>query len=139
MNNLINFFINYWLWFAFVLSIFWGTRSCILYATDEVVNLKDEGKKKYFLRSKHPKLANFFMGAYQFIFHFMGSFAGWCCFYVLLIRIQRNIDTFSGFNSGDILLFFLAVLGLVGHLSMVIYGIGNSFENLINTLTKKIS
>ena len=83
MKMLIIFLINYWFWLALGMSLFWGIRSVILF------------------RKQKPWLWKI----YEFIFNFVGSFAGWFCFYVLLIRTQNNMPNFQNLTIGDIILF----------------------------------
>lgn len=117
MKNLVAFLIHYWFWFAAGMSLFWGIRSVIL-----------------FQKSRH-----FLWKAYDFIFNFVGSFAGWFCFYVLLIRIQNNLPDFRNVTLGDVVLFIISLLGLTGHLPQVTYGFVEGFAELTKKAIKKMS
>lgn len=116
MEILIKFLLASWLWFATIMSLFWGTRSTILFAESR----------------------NFWWKSYEFIFNFVGSFAGWFCFYALLIRTQNNIPRFQGFTGGDIILFIVSLLGLTGHLPQTIYGFVESFAEITKKATEKL-
>lgn len=100
MEILVDLLIEYWFIIAFVMSLFWGIRGAVLF-----------GQNKFWWLS------------YQFLFNSIGSFAGWCCFLALLTRVQSHLPSFSGFTSGDIVLFFISLLGLTGHLPETTYGV----------------
>lgn len=117
MKDLVSFLINHWLLLATIMSIFWGIRSTILFARQR----------------------EFFWKTYQFIFNFVGSFAGWFCFYVLLIRVQNNFPDFRSLELGDIFLFVVSLLGLTGHLPQVTYGFIEGFAKLAEKAVEKIS
>jgi|GEM_PF-2680371 len=116
MGMLIKFLLTYWLWLATIMSSFWSIRSVILFAESR----------------------NFWWKSYQFIFNFVGSFAGWFCFYALLIRTQNNMPQFRGFNGGDIILFVTSLLGLTGHLPQTIYGFVESFAEIAKKTIEKL-
>lgn len=116
MKSLIKFFIDYWFWCALVMSLFWGLRGVFLFA----------------------KSRNYWWKSYQFIFNFVGSFAGWCCFYALLIRVQYNIPDFRGFTWGDFILFIISLLALTGHLPQSIYGLVEGFAEISKKATEKL-
>ena len=117
MENLIKILITSWFWLALGMSFFWGIRSTILFTRSKI----------------------FWWKSYQFIFNFVGSFAGWFCFYVLLIRTQNNMPQFQGFGGVDIALFILSLLGLTGHLPQVIYGIVEGFAEIAKRAIDKLS
>ena len=112
---LIEFTIRFWLVFAFGMSFFWSIRSLILF-----------GGEKFWTRS------------HEFIFNFIGSFFGWSCFLALLIRTHSYLPTFTGFTSGDIILFFISLLGLTGYLPQTTYGIVRGIGDLIKKGTDKL-
>lgn len=113
---LIKLLLALWLWLAIIMSLFWGVRSIILFAESR----------------------NFWWKSYQFIFNFVGSFAGWFCFYVLLIRTQNNMPRSQGFAVGDIILFIVSLLGLTGHLPQVTYGFVESFVEITKRAMEKL-
>lgn len=117
MERLINFLIASWFWLALIMSLFWGTRSVILFGISR----------------------NFWWKSYQFIFNFVGSFAGWFCFYVLLIRTQNNMPRFQTLTIGDIILFVVSLLGLTGHLPQVTYGLVEGFAEIAKKATDKLT
>ena len=116
MEKLIAFLITSWLCLAIIMSVFWGIRGTILFA----------------------KSRNFWWKSYQFIFNFVGSFAGWFCFYALLIKSQNNITTFRGFGGSDFVLFILSLIGLTGHLPQALYGFVESFSKIAEKATEKL-
>lgn len=116
MKELISLLIDYWFWLALGMSLFWGIRSVILFA----------------------ELRNIWWKSYQFIFNFVGSFAGWFCFFALLIRTQNNIPCFRGFTGGDIILFITSLLGLTGHLPEVTYGLVKGFAEISRKAIEKL-
>lgn len=118
MKNLIDVLLCFWFWFALIMSFFWGIRAIALFGSGR----------------------NFWWKSYQFIFNFTGSFAGWSCFYVLLIKTQNNMPAFKDLGAGDIVLFIASLLGLTGHLPQVTYGFVEGFDEIarkaIGRLTK---
>lgn len=110
MDNLIKSILNYWLWISIISSIIWG-----LYGGQFVKGIQGNWFNKIF--------AYF----YQFNFNFVGSFAGWCCFYVLG---NRYLNPQIGLNSVDLTLFILVLLGLTGHLPQALFGIVKAFAQL---------
>jgi len=125
MSDLINFFISYWLIIAVLMSIFWGTR--VLHAS----LLVD-------WRKQMSRLGYFYEISYQFIFHFVGSFAGWTCFYFLLIRTQNKVSEPTNFDMSDFILFLFSILGLTGHLPQTLYGLVVSIGKFAEAGTSKI-
>jgi len=116
MEKLINILIDNWFLFAFIFSFYWGIRGVFLF-----------GKNK------------FWWWSYEFLFNFIGSFAGWCCFLALLTRVQSHFPSYNGFTAGDIVLFFVSLLGLTGHLPQATYGIVQGFSEVVTNGIKKIT
>ena len=125
MNNLISFFICYWMPFAIIMSVFWGVRGLHM---SLIKNWKDQTSK----------LGYFFWLSYQLIFNFVGSFAGWVCFYVLIVRAQSKLPGLSGFDLGDFILFLLSLLGLAGHLPQTLYGLVVSIGKFAEAGTARV-
>ena len=115
MEILINTLIDYWFWLALAMSLFWGVRSVNLFA----------------------KTRNGWWKCYQFLFNFIGSFAGWSCFYILLIRAKNKLPDFQILTIGDIVLFIFSLLGLTGHLPETIYGFVKGFSEIGNKILSK--
>ena len=128
-----DFFIKYWLWFAFPMSLYWGVRSLILYTTDLKERIGKEKQRLYFLRKRGKFCGILLVGGYQFIFNFVGSFAGWCCLYVLIKH-----TSFKSLRLADFVLFILSIMGLSGHLPQFIYGIVMSPETMARIMSKKL-
>jgi len=84
------------------------------------------------------KWTSFFMLSYQFIFNFVGSLAGWVCFYVLLSRTQHNLPNFNNIGIVDFVLFVLSLLGLTGHLPQTTYGLVVSIGKFAEAGTQKL-
>ena len=99
-----------WILVALINSVVWGIYGARLFA---------------------PKNSNRFnqilLIFYQFVFNFIGSFAGWCCFHVLTVRLKAPYSQMSG---ADLFLGALAVLGLTGHLPQSIFGFVISVQKL---------
>ena len=110
MQTLVIILIDYWFWFAIVMSSYWGIRGLHMSLI-----------KKW--KDKLSKTGYFYWLSYQFIFNFVGSFAGWFCFYALLIRTQNDVFRFRDFTGADIILFVISLLGLTGHIPQVLYGL----------------
>lgn len=91
--------ITLWLLFlgiAFISSAFWGSYGC------------EVEKKKFW---KKDWKGGWIEPLGIFLSEFLGSFAGWYCFYVLISRHQDKI-TFGNF---DIFLGTIAVIGITGY------------------------
>jgi hypothetical protein len=113
---------NNWLLLASLSSIFWGVRSAYLFGTKAA-----------------SCWTSFFVRSYQFIFNFVGSFAGWCCLYVLLLRINNVALATHDFTGGDVLLFLLSLFGLTGHLPQATYGLVQAVESLAQKAIEKMT
>ena len=122
MDNIVKGILNNWLWISIPISVIWG-----LYGCQFVVAAKLVPPQKWFNK--------FFAYFYQFNFNFIGSFAGWCCFYILG---NRYLNPNIGLNSVDLMLFFLLLLGLTGHLPQTIFGIVGAFSKLGEIATQKL-
>ena len=129
MKELTQLMLKLWLIPASIMSIFWGLRSVCLFTKDSPSLFKN----------KVPWIGKFWIGSYQFISNFVGSFAGWCCLYVLLIRLQSNYPNLDYINLMDLFLFIFSLLGLAGHLPELIVGFVGSFSKIIEALIKKIT
>ncbi|MCX5699798.1 MAG: hypothetical protein NTX01_08935 [Candidatus Omnitrophica bacterium] len=93
----------FWL-IAFSLSLFWGFYGCKV--TDKYIKkLKDLLDWKNWKNNIEP--------GGIFLSEFIGSFAGWCCFYIFIYRIQYR--TFIGLNGVDVFLIIGAVIGMAGY------------------------
>ena len=102
-----------------IMSIVWGARAVAL-----VVEREQRGWWRF----------------YQFTFNFIGSFAGWCCTYVLASRAKAVLASPQGvFGSGDFVLFLLSFLGVTGHLPQSMAGILESIGRIGETVTKKVA
>jgi hypothetical protein len=141
-----------WTFVALVLSIFWGLRA--VFYNDKYIYKKEKnisGQIDIYRNGETVsvnKLHHFLVNqSYEFIFHFIGSMAGWICFTVLLIRLRDELypiilpgcHQLSGFNINDLLLFVFALLGLTGHLPQAFYGFVKSFGKLAESVANKIS
>jgi len=99
--KLIDFLIRNWFWFALFSSSFWGIRA-MFYFSGIIENQTPyfekliEKQKPYFTGMKKWGKARYIMYtaiknmAYQFSFNFIGSFAGWFCFYALLYSARQE-------------------------------------------------
>lgn len=121
--------LKFWMIFSIIASVFWGIRAAFLFVHTPTIGLSE----------KYPRWGRFFIYSYQFIFNFVGSMAGWACFYALIVRVSSYYPSMKGFNFGDVLLFIFSVIGLSGHLPQTIYGFVEAFGNLATAATKKIS
>jgi len=129
MKELAQLILKFWIIPSLIMSIFWGIRNVCLFTEDS----------SSLLKSKLPWIGKFWSGSYQFISNFVGSFAGWCCLYVLLIRLQINYPNLDYVNMMDLLLFIFSLLGLTGHLPQLIVGFVGSFSKIIEAVVKKIT
>lgn len=121
---------KYWIFTAIVFSIFWGIRSVVLFITDPIDRLPKDKKGLYVFRIKYRKFSKNLIGIYQFIFNFIGSFFGWVCLYILIIRVESNLPDYSKLNIYDLILFILVLLGLTGHLPQIAYGLIESIGEI---------
>jgi len=115
------------------MSLFWGIRAIYFVL---IKQLKDEADKI----AMYPRTSFVLVHVvYQFLFNFIGSFAGWFCFYILLVKAYSSLLSFT---SSNLILFLISLLGLTGHIPQTLYGlvvsIGKFEETGIEWL-KKIS
>ncbi|MCX5778765.1 MAG: hypothetical protein NTU66_06090 [Elusimicrobia bacterium] len=110
MKSVLQWIVQNWIWLALVSSVIWG-----LYGA------------KLFSPKNDDKLKQALIIFYQFNFNFIGSFAGWCCFHILTVRLKAPYAQMAG---TDLLLGALTVLGLTGHLPESIYGLVISVKKL---------
>ena len=125
MDVMISFFIRFWIPFAIIMSLFWGIRGLHM-------SLREAWKESF------SKLGYFFWLSYQLIFNFIGSFAGWICFYILLVRTQSKLPDFTVFGWSDFILFLLSILGLTGHFPQTLYGLVVSIGKFAEAGTAKV-
>jgi hypothetical protein len=103
------------------MSIAWGARSVDLFVGQEY-----RGRQRFWWQF------------YQFIFNFVGSFAGWCCTYILATRVKAVLGSPHGvFGPGDFVLFLLSFLGATGHLPQSMAGILDSIGKIGGFLSQK--
>ena len=98
-----------WLFFVFavVFSAFWAVYGVKQEKEDIQVGnekIKEEKNKRTMYSIKRLGVI---------LSEFVGSFAGWCCFYILIYRIQYC--TFIGLNGVDVFLIIGAVIGMAGY------------------------
>jgi len=77
---------------------------------------------------------------HQFWLHFLGSAVGWIAFWFLVLHVK---DCLMGpcapvFTSSDVVLFFLAFVGVTGHLPLAIVGLLFAVTSLLDRLAKSI-
>ena len=108
---------KHWEIFAIATGVFWGIVAAILYVPHSL-----------------PKGMRFLVRLYQFIFNFIGGFAGWYCLDVFntRLRYQKN-----GFGWAEVLLLILAIIGISGMLSAIIFRIPNAMEKYIDDWFEK--
>jgi len=97
MKNLLldNLILSNWIWFiAFLSSLVWGIYGWV-----------------YWEEEKKPKKKNLMERVADSLSEFMGSFAGWFCFYIVILRLQ----SFDKLGSFDIFLGSIAVIGICGY------------------------
>jgi len=126
-----NFFVNdhHWFYIGLFFSTVWGWRSGFLFIETPTTGWSH----------KHPKQAAFWMWYYHFVFNFVGSMAGWGCFYILVVRVHSIEPGLKEFNWGDIILFMFSVIGLTGHLPQAFFGLVQAFGKLAEALASKVS
>lgn len=127
MQSVMCFVINYWLILALIMSLFWGISRAYLDYYSRRLWPEPGGRIKILLN----------WSTYQFIFNFTGSFLGWCCLYILIMRAQRNIS--MNFDLTDLVLFIISFLGLTGHLPQSLYGLVESLGRLADVVANKLS
>jgi hypothetical protein len=87
--------------------MFWGIYGCKTIREDIEVEKEAEKKTRKMYFTKRIGI---------FISEFIGSFAGWCCLYILVVRLFRfpKLD-FSAFGGTEIFLTIAAVIGIAGY------------------------
>lgn len=120
------------------MSLYWGLRSAYFFTTDPITRIDERKQKMFFLRRRWPRLGTFLIASYQFMFNFIGSFAGWFCLYVLIIRVESKMPSFHGFNIGDVILFMFSLTGITGHFPKLILGFAESSSKAFDLISKLI-
>jgi hypothetical protein len=136
-KKLLELFIQYWYIPALLSSLFYGIRGAFLWYTLPFPVLANAPTD---VKEKHKKIFRYvFDLPYQFIFNFAGALAGWCCLYVLITHILEELPKLRGFTTGDVILFIVALIGTTGHLPQTVYGFVQSFNLIVETVTKRIT
>lgn len=139
MNFYMNWLIENWYILAIILSFYWGIRGAVMNFYERQLYFKENWSTK-----KEPQ-AQILMSktyiiliwsTYSFIFNFVGSLFGWFSLYLLICKI--NNDIYRSFGTGDLFLFFFALLGLTGHLPQALYGIVESLSKLAEIVITKL-
>jgi len=139
MEIIIKILKSQWIMLSILFSLFWGVRSVYFFTTNPAKNLTGEQSSRFPFLRICPCLGGFFIASYQFVFNFVGSFAGWCCLYVLLVRIEAQTIEKINFSGGDVLLFIGSLLGITGHLPQALLGFVESFSKIAEKATDKLS
>lgn len=122
-----------WGWWAFATGLFWGVVAVFLYARPPYRLLCDKHKEEYWCSCWGGAWRTVFIALYQFFFNFVGGFAGWLFLHLAYARYSAPC-TFDGI---ELLLLLLAVLGISGKLSAVIWELPNAVKHLLESLAKK--
>lgn len=94
-----------WLFFAVLFSAFWavyGVKEERQNIRVENEKVKEEGNKRTMYLTKKIGII---------LSEFVGSFAGWCCLYILGVRLGN----YSEFGGIEIFLTIGAVIGIAGY------------------------
>ena len=109
---------------AFLASFFYSYWAFKIHLVkkEDVDNLRKEKNYAWFI--------------HQFWFNFIGSITGWI---ILWLTIPNIFLGFCDQNTvslefKEIVLLFIALIGITGHLPMALYGIVNSFKKIIEKL-----
>jgi len=137
-ENVICFVKNWWFVFALIMSLYWGLRSAHFFTTDPLTRIDERKQKMFFFRRRWPRVGTFLIVSYQFMFYFIGSFAGWFCLYVFLSRVQSKMPSFHRFNIGDLILFIFSLIGITGHFPKLILGFAESSSKVFDLIWKLI-
>jgi len=134
MKTVLDFVIVNWLILTMIMSVFWGFRGAY-------IDYRSRSNGYVLNNNDNPPLivkAGFVIlwSTYQFILNFTGSLAGWCCLYILVMKIQPNF--LQNFGLNDFFLFFISFMGITGLLPQSIYGIVCSLEKLTGGITAKL-
>lgn len=138
MKYVIDFLIDHWGMIATIMSVYWGvSRAGLDYVARIGLLMENRALNNQDLKW-FDKFGIFFnWSIYQFIFNFVGSFLGWCCVYLLLIRIQPCL--LRTFDLTDFILFLFSFLGITGHLPQSVYGLVRSLERLAEIVSNKLA
>jgi len=134
MKSVLDFVISHWLAITAFMSIFWGLRGAYLdyrARMDGYIMTKMEDPPWY---TRGGFL--FIWSTYQFILNFTGSVVGWCCLYILVMRIQPNL--LRSLDLSDFFLLVFSFLGITGLLPQSFYGIVGSLEKLAEIVTGRL-
>ena len=88
-----------------------------------------------YVPKRWTKAWHFFTVIDNFIFGFIGSFAGWVCLYVL---IELYMNNKSSLGVTELSLFAIVLLGLTNNLPLTIFGLIQSISLIGNIAAKWI-
>jgi hypothetical protein len=123
-----------WGWWGLGTGIFWGTVAVFLYARPPYKYLCFKHREERWCSCWGGALQTVFIAIYQFFFNFVGGFAGWL---LLHLAYERYFCPCS-VDGTTIILLLLALLGISGKLSAVIWELPNAVKNLLESLAKKV-
>jgi hypothetical protein len=138
-------------WSALALgsSLFWGLRGAYLYTFRGHLQKHRPipgGMNQEFYEGIDDwvllRLIRFMLWvAYYFIFHFVGSVAGWICLYLAIARIQAAGSTYNSLvlTWSDFGLIAISILGITDHLPEALFGVVMAFSRLAETLINRIA
>jgi hypothetical protein len=75
---------------------------------------------------------------HQFWLHFLGSAVGWIAFWFLVPHVKDCLmrPCAPVFTSSDVVLFFLAFVGVTGHLPLAVVGVLFTVTNLLDRIVR---
>jgi hypothetical protein len=109
--------------FALGMSIFYGLYACIVF---DVINYKCRAWQWRF---------------HQFWFNFLGAAIGWVAAWSILGSVLKCLDgnCTNSITPSSVLLFFLAFIGVTGHLPMSVMGLVGGLREFVAKLLSVIS
>ena len=123
-----------WGWWGLATGLFWGTVAVFLYARPPYRLLCYKHMNERWCSCWGGAPQTVFIALYQFFFNFVGGFAGWILLHLAYERYFPN----SAVDGTMIVLLLLALLGISGKLSAIIWELPNAVKNLLESLAKKV-
>jgi hypothetical protein len=113
-----------WISYGIAIGSFWGIVGVFLYTPFEKLKWKSS---PFWSKARYV-----FVVINQFAFNFIGAFFGWYSFYNLIKRSEL-----IGFDGINVFLLVIAILGLSGKLSTIIWELPNSIGGMFSAISRK--
>ena len=104
-----------WILWGIVTGLFWGIFALFFYVPHPLKWTKCSEVTRSIL-----------VLMFQFLFNFLGGFAGWLCMHLFLLRFSRD-----HFGFPELILFGIALFGISGRLAHVLYELPSALKKKV--------